>query len=258
MEDHACSRGQVAESPRKRKRELKRQRDRQISKTKVNIGVTFPRWKELMRSNDFKTDVEVGRTEEGSRMFECGVFERLRAVTSNVGRVKPPFSGLRNVWDLAVGINWFVTGLEWIMLVRKKRKIGKWSMFQDESRQKVRELEEYIEKQEVDTDNEIYDIHMKYEQNLKEEKKANATLKVELDTTTKSFNGLQTEIDKRNFEIEKPLSVRSFLYLVQQHRLLLQLGLIRLHHVLQGSGLSLLHAVQLLLTFLLNVVKLQV
>ena len=59
MEDHAYSRGHVAESPRKRKRELKRQRDRQISKTKVNIGVTFPRWKELMRSKDFKTDAEV-------------------------------------------------------------------------------------------------------------------------------------------------------------------------------------------------------
>ncbi|XDV40969.1 hypothetical protein PO909_009938 [Leuciscus waleckii] len=59
MEDHAYSRGHVTESPRKRKRELKRQRDRQISKTKVNTGVTFPRWKELMRSKDFKTDAEV-------------------------------------------------------------------------------------------------------------------------------------------------------------------------------------------------------
>ena len=59
MEDHAYFRGHVAESPRKRKRELKRPSDRQISKTKVNIGVNFPRWKELMRSKDFKTDAEV-------------------------------------------------------------------------------------------------------------------------------------------------------------------------------------------------------
>ncbi|XDV46797.1 hypothetical protein PO909_016634 [Leuciscus waleckii] len=48
MEDHAYSRGHVTESPRKRKRELKRQRDRQI-----NIGVAFPRWK------DFKRNAEV-------------------------------------------------------------------------------------------------------------------------------------------------------------------------------------------------------
>ena len=41
-------------SPGKRKRELKRQRDRQSNKTKVNIGVAFPRWKELIRSKDFK------------------------------------------------------------------------------------------------------------------------------------------------------------------------------------------------------------
>ena len=58
-EDHAYFRVHVTESPRKRKRELKRQGNRQISKTKVNIGVTFPRWKELMRSKDFKTDAEV-------------------------------------------------------------------------------------------------------------------------------------------------------------------------------------------------------
>ena len=59
MEDNSYFRGHVAESPRKRKRELKRQRDRQISKTKVNTGVTFPRWKELLRSKDFKTDAKV-------------------------------------------------------------------------------------------------------------------------------------------------------------------------------------------------------
>ena len=58
-EDHAYFGGHVAESPRNRKRELKCQRDGQISKTKVNIGVTFPRWKELMRSKDFETDAEV-------------------------------------------------------------------------------------------------------------------------------------------------------------------------------------------------------
>ncbi|XP_067301585.1 protein phosphatase Mn(2+)-dependent 1K isoform X1 [Pseudorasbora parva] len=53
--------GYVSESPRKRKRELRRQRERngQINKTKVNIGVAFPRWKELMRSNDFKKNADV-------------------------------------------------------------------------------------------------------------------------------------------------------------------------------------------------------
>lgn len=60
--------------------------------------------------------------------------------------------------------------------------------FQDESQQQVREFEEYIKQEEVDTDIEIHDIRMKYEQNLREEKKANATLKVELDTTTKSVS----------------------------------------------------------------------
>ncbi|XP_067294166.1 uncharacterized protein [Pseudorasbora parva] len=59
MEDHNYSRDYISEAPRKRKRELKRQRNRQISKTKVNIGVAFPRWKELMRSNDFKKDADV-------------------------------------------------------------------------------------------------------------------------------------------------------------------------------------------------------
>lgn len=60
--------------------------------------------------------------------------------------------------------------------------------FQDESQQKVREFEEYIKKQEVDSDLEIYDIRMKCEQKFKGEKKANAMLKVELDTTTKSVS----------------------------------------------------------------------
>ncbi|XP_056119583.1 cilia- and flagella-associated protein 57 [Rhinichthys klamathensis goyatoka] len=77
------------------------------------------------------------------------------------------------------------------------------NQFQDESQQQVRELEEYIKQEEEDTDIEIHDIRMKYEQDLQKEKKANAMLKVELDTTTKSFHGLQMEIDNRNLEIEK-------------------------------------------------------
>ncbi|XP_077064460.1 cilia and flagella associated protein 57 [Siphateles boraxobius] len=74
---------------------------------------------------------------------------------------------------------------------------------QDESQKQVREFKEYIKQEEVDTDIEIHDIRMKYEQALGEEKKANTMLKVELDTTTKSFHGLQMEIDNRNLEIEK-------------------------------------------------------
>uniref|UniRef100_A0A8P4KNL4 Uncharacterized protein n=1 Tax=Dicentrarchus labrax TaxID=13489 RepID=A0A8P4KNL4_DICLA len=47
-------------SPKKQKRELKRQRDRRIQKTRVNIGVAFPRWKELMKEkSDFQSDAEV-------------------------------------------------------------------------------------------------------------------------------------------------------------------------------------------------------
>lgn len=77
------------------------------------------------------------------------------------------------------------------------------NQIQDESQQQVQEFEEYIKQEEVDTDIEIHDIRMKYEQNLREEKKASAMLKVELDTTTKSFYDLQKEIDNRNLEIEK-------------------------------------------------------
>ncbi len=57
--------------------------------------------------------------------------------------------------------------------------------YQDESQQKVREFDEYIKQEEEDADMEIHEIRIKYEQNLKEEKKANTRLKVELDTTTK-------------------------------------------------------------------------
>ncbi len=41
------------------KKRIKTQRNRQINKTKVNIGVAFLRWKELMTSNDFKKDADV-------------------------------------------------------------------------------------------------------------------------------------------------------------------------------------------------------
>uniref|UniRef100_A0A8C1LC29 Cilia- and flagella-associated protein 57-like n=1 Tax=Cyprinus carpio TaxID=7962 RepID=A0A8C1LC29_CYPCA len=74
---------------------------------------------------------------------------------------------------------------------------------QDEVQQKVREFDEYIKQEEEDADMEIHEIRMKYEQNLKEEKKANTRLKVELDTTTKQFHVLQREIENRNLEIEK-------------------------------------------------------
>lgn len=60
--------------------------------------------------------------------------------------------------------------------------------FQVESQKQVREFEEYIKQVEVDADIEIHDIRMKYEQNLREEKKASSMLKVELDTTTKSVS----------------------------------------------------------------------
>ncbi|KAK7162706.1 hypothetical protein R3I93_006907 [Phoxinus phoxinus] len=84
-----------------------------------------------------------------------------------------------------------------------EKKMKLLNQLQDESQQQVREFEEYIKQEEVDTDTEIHDIRTKYEDNLREEKRANATLKVELDTTTKSFHGLQMEIDNRNLEIEK-------------------------------------------------------
>uniref|UniRef100_A0A673GCI5 Cilia and flagella associated protein 57 n=1 Tax=Sinocyclocheilus rhinocerous TaxID=307959 RepID=A0A673GCI5_9TELE len=77
------------------------------------------------------------------------------------------------------------------------------TQYQDESQQKVREFDEYIKQEEEDADMEIHEIRIKYEQNLKEEKKANTRLKVELDTTTKQFHVLQREIENRNLEIEK-------------------------------------------------------
>uniref|UniRef100_A0A8C2IX30 Cilia- and flagella-associated protein 57-like n=1 Tax=Cyprinus carpio TaxID=7962 RepID=A0A8C2IX30_CYPCA len=77
------------------------------------------------------------------------------------------------------------------------------TQYQDEVQQKVREFDEYIKQEEEDADMEIHEIRMKYEQNLKEEKKANTRLKVELDTTTKQFHVLQREIENRNLEIEK-------------------------------------------------------
>ena len=46
-------------SPKKRKRALKMQRDQRIQKRRVNIGVAFPRWKELMKEKDFERDADV-------------------------------------------------------------------------------------------------------------------------------------------------------------------------------------------------------
>ena len=62
MQDHAyaaAAQETVSPSPRKRKREFKRQRDRSIQKKRINIGLAFPRWKELMKEKDFKRDAEV-------------------------------------------------------------------------------------------------------------------------------------------------------------------------------------------------------
>ncbi|KAG8008841.1 hypothetical protein GBF38_010482 [Nibea albiflora] len=66
MDDHTyCSaQEQAAEpespSPKRRKcQEVKRNRDRRRQKTRVNIGVAFPRWKSLMREKCFQNDSEV-------------------------------------------------------------------------------------------------------------------------------------------------------------------------------------------------------
>uniref|UniRef100_UPI003F9B7866 cilia and flagella associated protein 57 isoform 8 n=1 Tax=Danio rerio TaxID=7955 RepID=UPI003F9B7866 len=77
------------------------------------------------------------------------------------------------------------------------------NQYQDESQQRFKEFEEHIRQEEEDTDAEIHDIRMKYEQNLREEKKAHSKLKVELDTTKKRFHDLQREIENGNLEIEK-------------------------------------------------------
>ncbi|XP_051989486.1 cilia- and flagella-associated protein 57 [Xyrauchen texanus] len=82
-------------------------------------------------------------------------------------------------------------------------KIMMLTQCQDESQHQVREFEEYIKQVEEDGDFEIEDIRMKYEQHLREEKMSNARLKVESDTTKKSFYNLQKEIENRSLEIEK-------------------------------------------------------
>ncbi|XDV31804.1 hypothetical protein PO909_002757 [Leuciscus waleckii] len=70
------------------------------------------------------------------------------------------------------------------------------NQFQDEPQQKIRELEEYIKKQEVDTDIEICEFRMKYEQKLEEQKVEQS------ETTEKLRKRLQTEIENGNLEIE--------------------------------------------------------
>ena len=44
---------------KKQKIDFKRKRDQLIQKTRVNIGIAFPRWKELMKEKDFERDAEV-------------------------------------------------------------------------------------------------------------------------------------------------------------------------------------------------------
>uniref|UniRef100_A0A8C1TIX3 Cilia- and flagella-associated protein 57-like n=1 Tax=Cyprinus carpio TaxID=7962 RepID=A0A8C1TIX3_CYPCA len=75
------------------------------------------------------------------------------------------------------------------------------TQYQDEVQQKVREFDEYIKQEEEDADMEIHEIRMKYEQNLKEEKKANTRLKRRV--YQRRFHVLQREIENRNLEIEK-------------------------------------------------------
>ncbi|KAK0148318.1 hypothetical protein N1851_011712 [Merluccius polli] len=55
----SCATPHTSSPAKKRKREFKRQRDRRIQKRRVNIGVAFSRWKELMKENDFQRDAEV-------------------------------------------------------------------------------------------------------------------------------------------------------------------------------------------------------
>ncbi|KAM4525389.1 uncharacterized protein PAE49_001331 isoform 1-T1 [Odontesthes bonariensis] len=61
MEEHSYAAPQEEGCPslKERKRDLKRERDRLIHKNRVNIGVAFPRWKELMKEKDFQRDAEV-------------------------------------------------------------------------------------------------------------------------------------------------------------------------------------------------------
>ena len=63
MQDHgyaaAAALETVLPSSKKRKRELKLQRDRSIQKRRINIGLAFPRWKELKKEKGFQRDAEV-------------------------------------------------------------------------------------------------------------------------------------------------------------------------------------------------------
>ncbi|CAM4735839.1 unnamed protein product [Leuciscus chuanchicus] len=70
------------------------------------------------------------------------------------------------------------------------------NQFQDEPQQKIRELEEYIKKQEVDTDIEISEFRMQYEQKLEEQRVEQS------ETKEKLRKRLQTEIENGNLEIE--------------------------------------------------------
>ncbi|KAA0718887.1 Cilia- and flagella-associated protein 57 [Triplophysa tibetana] len=74
---------------------------------------------------------------------------------------------------------------------------------QEESKQQVREFQEYIKQLEEEGDLEIQDIRLQYKQLLTEEKQTNTKLKIESDTTKKSFQNVQKEIENKNLEIEK-------------------------------------------------------
>jgi hypothetical protein len=60
VKDHTYATPQEKESSSpKQKTALKMQRDQRIQKRRVNIGVAFSRWKELMKEKDFERDADV-------------------------------------------------------------------------------------------------------------------------------------------------------------------------------------------------------
>ncbi|XP_073669281.1 uncharacterized protein [Paramisgurnus dabryanus] len=59
MDDHTYAEAKSKELSEPTKKELKRKRDRRIQKSRVNIGIAFSRWKELMKAKEFQRDAEV-------------------------------------------------------------------------------------------------------------------------------------------------------------------------------------------------------
>ncbi|XP_076610722.1 uncharacterized protein LOC143335307 [Chaetodon auriga] len=68
MEDHSyhvaeekVRERQLTSPERRRHEEAKRRRDRRRQKTRINIGVAFPRWRSVMRDRGLQSDAEVAR-----------------------------------------------------------------------------------------------------------------------------------------------------------------------------------------------------